>query len=106
MELVKTNTDNIWFCRKQKRSIYLVLHFTRYWQYYVWRVLLILNIISIMTFAVFGFDEETLHDQFAYLATLLLSTVAYLYIIAEKVPSLKYLTLIDKYLYAVRFLYR
>ncbi|KAK3284736.1 hypothetical protein CYMTET_7628 [Cymbomonas tetramitiformis] len=52
----------------------------------------------------FIFDTQELADRLTINLTVLLTTVAYKYIIAEKLPDINYLTVLDVYLLACLFL--
>ncbi len=60
--------------------------------FYFWRVILILGLVSLMTLGVFASDTGL-----DYISTMFLTAVAYMFIINEYLPTLNYLTLLDKY---------
>jgi len=73
----------------------------RNWRYYFWKVYFLLTIISFACLASFFFgDSSTIADRINFLSTLLLSAVAFLFVVASALPSLAYLTMLDKFLYA------
>lgn len=73
----------------------------RDWQFYALRVILILAIISFLSNLCFFFGdfEESMPERFGTISTSLLTTVAFIFIISEYIPPLKYLTFLDVYIY-------
>lgn len=85
-----------------------VIHFhavfgvKRDWHFYALRVILVMAIISFLSNACFFFGdiEDSVSDRFGSISTSLLTTVAFIFIISEWVPPLKYLTFLDVYIYS------
>lgn len=74
----------------------------RDWQFYAVRVIFVLAIISFLSNMCFFFGdiEDTTSDRFGSISTSLLTTVAFIFIISEYLPPLKYLTFLDVYIYS------
>ena len=75
----------------------------REWQFYITRVVIILSIISFLTNLVFVFGEGSVGEQFGFISTMLLAAVAYVFIVTDYIPNLKYFTLLDYYIYFTFF---
>ena len=72
----------------------------REWKFYIFRVVIVLSIVSFFATFVFLFGETgNLADRLGFVATMLLTTVAFMFIVKEYLPTLPYLTLLDKYVY-------
>jgi len=74
----------------------LVAH--RRWQTYVYKVGFLLFLITSSSFSTFSIDETA--DKLAHEATLLLTAVAFYFIISSDIPKISYLTLFDHYVLA------
>jgi len=59
----------------------------------------VLFIVTLLSMCVFLFDS--IGEQFGFLSTTLLTTVAYLYYIGSFLPVMKYNTLMDWYIYSL-----
>lgn len=71
-------------------------HLVRKAQYYYLKVLLPLWLLVITSVSAFGIEPEDLSGRLQVLVTLLLSTIAFLYVVQESVPKINHLTVIDK----------
>lgn len=68
----------------------------RQWIFYFWKVIFVLSVISLTAIvALLVFDSFL--DQVGHLSTILLTDVAYLYIVSTYIPTLHYLTWMDWY---------
>ena len=92
LELVTTKTGDVIVFE----GIFIL---KREWQFYVSRVMVVLSIISFLTNLCFFFGDDSIPDRFGYISTTLLAAVAYMFITANYIPPLKYLTLLDIYIY-------
>jgi hypothetical protein len=69
---------------------------------YWWsNVILPIFIISSTTCAAFAVPAEEVADRCSITLTILLTTVAYKYVVVEKLPEISYLTFLDKYIMTV-----
>lgn len=84
-----------------EREKSLVIILKRQWKFYLYRVVLVLFIIGLITLSVFIFGEDSIADRFGFISTTLLTVVAYMFIIKEYLPQLNYLTLLDLYIYFI-----
>ena len=64
-------------------------------QHYVWKVILPLVLIVIMSWAVFWIDPVTSNSQISIAVTSMLTLIAYRYAVDTQVPRLPYMTRID-----------
>lgn len=64
--------------------------------YYVWKVILPLIIIVMISWVVFWMHEERLGRRAAVSATGILTTIAYQFIVSESLPRVPYLTAMDR----------
>jgi FlaA1/EpsC-like NDP-sugar epimerase len=76
------------------------LRISRNWQAYIYRVVVTMFFIMIVACLAFRFEDGDLQDRLNFIATMLLTAVAFLFIVSGWLPQLKYLTLIDKYMMA------
>merc|ERR1712129_414089 len=77
------------------------LKIRRKWQIYVWKIVLFVGLICLSSLSVFTMDHiADLSERYSILFTLLLTQVAFQYVVAESLPSLTYLTLLDWYVVA------
>ena len=80
-----------WMGDSQVRCTFVI---RRNWTFYFWKVAFVLSIISLTAIvALMVFDSFL--DQSAHLSTILLTEVAYLYIVSTYMPLLSYLSLMD-----------
>eukprot|EP01050_Picozoa_sp_SAG11_P007750 SAG11_NODE_656_length_7905_cov_4.191007_2_plen_223_part_00 len=82
------------------QGIELELRVARYYSYYLFKVALPMSMIGLASCAAFTLGDEHA-DQLAHLTTMFLTAVAFQLIVADSMPSLSYLTIIDKYILAM-----
>ena len=75
-------------------AIEFSIQVTRHYWYYLWKIMLILTLLCIISWVVFFMDS--FNDRMNISVTLLLSAVTFLYVASESIPKLPYLTAIDK----------
>lgn len=63
--------------------------------FYLWKVIIPLIILVIISWSVFWMAEESLADRISFSLTGILTVVAYQFLISENLPNISYLTLID-----------
>ena len=63
--------------------------------FYLWKVLIPLIILVIISWSVFWMAEESLADRISFSLTGILTVVAYQFLISENLPNISYLTLMD-----------
>jgi hypothetical protein len=71
-------------------------HLARKYQFYLWKTLLPNCMIAIFTFLTPFFPSDVIAERISYIATLVVSTLALLFVVGESLPKLDSLTLIDK----------
>ena len=75
-------------------------HVTRELGYYVWRVIVPLTFIVLMSWAVFWIDPDMAGVQIGLAATSILTLIAFLFSLNAILPRLSYLTRMDVFLFA------
>ena len=65
--------------------------------YYMWNIALPNFLLSVLVFTSFAIAEEDLADRLSVTLTLVLTSVAFKYMVAQELPRINYLTLLDKY---------
>ena len=71
-------------------------HLVRKAQYYYLKVMFPLWLLVVSSLSAFGIEPEDLSGRLQVLMTLLLSTIAFLYVVQESVPKINHLTVIDQ----------
>ena len=74
---------------------------TRRLGYWWWNVIIPIFLISSTTCAAFAVPAEDVADRCSVTLTILLTTVAYKYVVVEKLPEISYLTVLDCYIMAM-----
>eukprot|EP01084_Bolivina_argentea_P172586 298973_1 len=94
--LVETYLD-----RYESGAAYSVVNFriklARKWEIYFWKIIIFIFIITLSTFLVYSLDSESIADKYSLLLTLLLTGVAFQFVIGAYIPNLPYLTILDQY---------
>mmetsp|Transcript_9062 Transcript_9062/g.25537 ORF Transcript_9062/g.25537 Transcript_9062/m.25537 type:complete len:760 (+) Transcript_9062:112-2391(+) len=72
------------------------IHLVRKAQYYYLKILLPLWLLVLTSLSPYGIETDDLQGRLEVLVTLLLSTIAFLYIVQESIPKMSHLTVIDK----------
>lgn len=73
------------------------LHVMRKYGFYFYNVALVMCLITALTFTSFAVDEGLIGDRLQITVTLLLTSIAFKYYVQSFVPTVSYLTLVDKY---------
>merc|ERR1712196_460301 len=76
----------------------MVVTVQRKWEFYFWKVLLILTFMDFTTWTVFWQPPEQFSNRLSTILTIFLAAVAFLYVIADAMPNLSYLTKMDQLL--------
>jgi len=79
-------------------TIDMSIPIVRKFQFYIYRVLLILSLINIMSFFTFSMDTTDFSNRVSINVTLFLAAVAFIFTISSNLPKLPYLTLLDRVL--------
>lgn len=72
--------------------------------FYVWKVLVPLSLVVLMAWAVFWIDASNSGSQISVGYTAILTLVAYRFLIGNMVPSISYLTRLDRFILGVSIL--
>jgi len=72
------------------------IQLARKWIYYLWKVLFPLWLIVLTSLAPYGIATDDFQGRLEVIFTLLLSTVALLYVVQESIPKVSFLTTVDK----------
>ena len=78
-------------------------HLVRIASFYVYKILFPLWLITISSMVTFGIDTQDLQGRLEVLFTLMLSTIALMYVVQEQIPKISFLTMIDKIVNATLF---
>jgi len=54
-------------------------------------------LLGLLSFCMFGFESDDINGRLSFTITLVLSIIAFQFVISGKLPDVPYLTLIDKY---------
>jgi len=82
---------------EQFPALVLMIPFRRRSGFYLWRVLLIIVFITVMSWVTFAMDPtDGFANRMNIVVTLFLSIVAFLFAIADNLPKVPYLTFMDK----------
>jgi len=74
----------------------LEIDVAREWGFYLWKIMLPLVIIVSLSWSIFWMTEERVAGRSRITATGVLTIVAYQFVVAEDLPRIAYLTLLDK----------
>jgi hypothetical protein len=98
IERVGTRLESSRALRGDKPFSRLVLEIdiARKWRFYLWKILLPLVIIVSLSWSIFWMSEERVAGRSRITATGVLTIVAYQFVVAEDLPRIAYLTLLDK----------
>ncbi|CAK9008561.1 unnamed protein product [Durusdinium trenchii] len=66
--------------------------------YYIWNIALPNFLLSMLVFTSFAIPKEDLADRLSVTLTLVLTSVAFKYMVAQELPRISYLTLLDTYI--------
>merc|ERR1711971_1485509 len=69
----------------------------RIWSIYFWKIFFFRFIITLSSFSVYSLDDDKAANKYALLLTLLLTNVAFQFVINTFIPRLPYLTILDYY---------
>ena len=76
------------------------LHVRRQYGFYLYNIALIMCLITALTFTSFAVSIDSIGDRIQITLTLLLTSVAFKYYVQQFVPTVSYLTFLDKYILA------
>jgi len=88
------------FCQKpygHDFEYYMYVSVERRVQYYWWNIILILFLLVMISFTTVALSPSNIGDRQGFTLTLILTAVAYKYVIAQQLPKVNYLTTLDKY---------
>lgn len=74
----------------------------RRWQHYIYRLCGILSLVTLSGCLGFRIDiEDGFSDATAYFSTVLLTVVAFMFVVHSTLPPIPYLTLLDKFIFSM-----
>jgi len=74
----------------------------RRWEHYVYRLCGILSLVTLTGAIGFRIDlEDGFNDATAYFSTVLLTVVAFMFVVHTTLPAIPYLTILDCFIYAM-----
>ena len=74
------------------------LHVRRKYGFYIYNIALLMCLITTLTFTTFAVEVYAVGDRIQITLTLLLTSVAFKYYVQQFVPTVSYLTFLDKYI--------
>ena len=84
---------------EHKFPLYTVqLHVRRKYGFYMYNIALLMCLITALTFATFSVEADAIGDRIQITLTLLLTSVAFKYYVQQFVPTVSYLTFLEKYI--------
>eukprot|EP00483_Globobulimina_turgida_P010902 UN10923 len=89
------------FASRSKSSyamIVLRLKVKRRWKVFFFSVLLMMFCISVLALTAFSLNADEMGDRLSLLITLILTAVAFSFVLFDSLPNVPYLTFIDKYI--------
>ncbi|XP_028408100.1 uncharacterized protein LOC114530689 isoform X3 [Dendronephthya gigantea] len=75
----------------------ITCHVKRKPNFYTWNVALIVSLIMALTFCSFAVDITSPEERLGVTLTLLLTSVAFKFVVAQSLPNVSYLTYLDQY---------
>ncbi|KAI8478523.1 hypothetical protein Bbelb_437530 [Branchiostoma belcheri] len=72
----------------------VIINVTRRWTYYFWNIFVIMFLILLLTFSSFALAPDSLDSRLDVTLTLLLTSVAFKLVLAQRLPTISYLTLL------------
>ncbi|XP_028408118.1 uncharacterized protein LOC114530711 [Dendronephthya gigantea] len=75
----------------------ITCHVKRKPNFYMWNVALIMGLIMSLTFCSFSVDVDSPEDRLSVTLTLLLTSVAFKFVVSQSLPNVSYLTCLDQY---------
>ena len=76
-------------------SVLLRFHVMRNPGFYIWKALLPLYLVTLLSMGTFHFETDNLEARYSTVGTFFLSAYAILYVVADSLPKLGFLTKID-----------
>jgi hypothetical protein len=77
--------------------VHIALTASRKPQYYMWNIYVMLLILGSLSFTTFSVDVEETGDRLGIMLTLVLALIAFKLVLAQQLPSISYLTMMDVY---------
>ncbi|XP_066292111.1 glycine receptor subunit alpha-4-like isoform X1 [Branchiostoma lanceolatum] len=82
----------------QRYALYnITAHVQRKMGFYVWNIAFIMFLIMALSFTAFSVPPNEPADRLSVTLTLLLTSVAFKFVVTQSLPTISYLTLLDKY---------
>ncbi|CAF1525936.1 unnamed protein product [Adineta steineri] len=89
---ITNNTEN------RKRSILTVTcHAARHFEYFFWNGYCLILLITILSFCTFGIPLQNLVNRLQVTCTLILTSITFRWTVNRSLPTISYLTSLDKY---------
>jgi len=85
-------------CTKSHAAAKIVLKVQRKYQYYVFKFISIIFFLNLISITLLLLPKDELNDTFGNFLALLLTHVAFSWILSDHVPVVPYLTILDKYI--------
>ncbi|PIK52444.1 putative gamma-aminobutyric acid receptor subunit gamma-2 isoform X2 [Apostichopus japonicus] len=82
---------------RQYPIYHISTHVQRQSMYYLWNIALVIFLILGLSFTSFSVEASAPADRLSVTVTLLLTAVAFKFVVSSNLPTISYLTLLDKY---------
>mmetsp|Transcript_68784 Transcript_68784/g.201446 ORF Transcript_68784/g.201446 Transcript_68784/m.201446 type:complete len:371 (+) Transcript_68784:56-1168(+) len=77
-------------------TLTVCFHVSRNVPYYIWKVLMPIYLLTLLTFCVFAMEVRDVADRLSAVITLFLASFAMLYVVEHHLPKTNFLTVVDK----------
>jgi len=81
-------------------EFHAVIKLQRRWEAYSIRMFLIISIVSFSTFAIFLMEDDRLDSKIKHISTMLLTAIAFNFVLTNLLPVVPYMTYMDRYINA------
>jgi len=84
--------------RKRYAEFHCVIKLQRRWEAYSVRMFLVISMVSLSSVASFLMDEDLFAERMAHTTTVMLTGIAFTFVVNNSLPVLPYLTYLDRYI--------
>eukprot|EP00056_Hartaetosiga_gracilis_P019289 m.246969 g.246969 ORF g.246969 m.246969 type:complete len:281 (-) comp75641_c0_seq1:47-889(-) len=83
---------------KSYSNVDYIIPISRKYMFYIYKVIVINLIMLIWSWVVFWMDHDAIGDRMSISITMFLASVAFVFVISDKLPKVEFLTVLDKML--------
>jgi hypothetical protein len=94
---ISINSKPIAHNLSDKPHLCATLFVSRQPQYYFWNAYFLTFLITIMSFSIFAIDCKFIHNRLSSSFTLILTSISFKWVVNRSLPTVSYLTSLDKY---------